>query len=761
MHTLFAPLFADLRPQGAGWAATSLARSIRRVTLGMIAVWQIVMVLAAAVSIGWSAWPLMTLNALLAGVAVLALSRFSALPVWPMSIAMAYLGLAAYVSSGDLASVLVFAACWQVNFATCAIGLTLLGRAAVPVAMVVAVSISAGLTVMVPGWGFDLPVTIVVTQTSIILALRFGLPPLFALAHRTDHEEQLSAEAIERAEVAHRTSLQIAEEARVLHDTAINTLGAIANGGASIANTEQVQRQCRNDLAVLTELQSARSEPQPSAQLLVEALQGSWTPIRRAGAPDGDIVDAVADMDVRTVAGFAGALREALTNASKHSGAPFIDVFVAVDEASLTIEVRDRGVGFDPSAVRTRGLTRSVQERAEELGFAVHIDSAPGSGTRVVLSLSLAGEAERATEPIDSSDRVERTIRSLLQRGALLWAGGVTVVSVILTASNSANHTLSAAVMIAIMVGATLMAGLAARDRHGQWIIVILVLAPSAIFLCAAVTTGFGSVNAMHWQALAPTAPFVLLISRRVGRGSAVAATVLWIGTALGIMILGLPATVDAYAIVAVAIAVGLGFAVVWDRFQYAVAQLCTDSAASSQRVFWANLEAKAAQAAQRTYLRWIDTGLEPTIQLMRELVDGRRDAQVRATRVACGHEERYLRQVIQVGPELVHLGQSVFPTMRLAHDRGIDLTLRLGDQDAADRASADDIADELTAVIESSTPADRIVASLFPVREGLQLTMVRLPGALSGGSAQMGQSPQSAEDPLTLQYLFPLPRAA
>lgn len=760
MHSFFAPLVADLRPQGRGWAATSLARSMRQVTLGMIAVWQVVMILAAAVSLGWSAWPLMALQAALAMVAILALSRFPAMPVWPMSVAMAYLGLAAYVCSGDLASVLVFAACWQVNFAICAIGLTLLRPAAVPVAMIVAVSISCGLRIMVPAWGLDLPITIVVTQASIILALRYGLPPLFALAHRTDREEQLSAEALERAEVAQRTSLQVAEEARVLHDTAINTLGAIANGGAGIASAERVQRQCRNDLVVLSDLQSARSEPQSPAQILVEALQESWVPIRRTGASDDDIVEAVADTDVRSVAGFAGALSEALTNAAKHSGAPVIEVLVEIDQTSLVIEVRDNGVGFDADTVRTRGLAHSVQERAAEHGFTVQIDSALGSGTRVTLSLPLSRDLPHAEGPADTSARVEHTIRSLLQRGALLWAGGVTVVSVILTVTNSANHTLSAAVMIAIMVGVTAGAGLAATDRRSGWIIAILMIAPSAIYFCAAVTTGFGSVNAMHWQALAPTAPFVLLISRRAGRGRVVVATVLWIATAIGIMLLGLPATVDAYAIVAIAVAVGLGFAVVWDRFQYAVAQLCTDLAASSQRVFWADLEVDAAQAAQRTYLRWIDTGLDPAIRLMRELVDGTRDAQGGATRVACGHEERYLRQVIQVGPELMHLGQSVFPAMRLAHDRGIDLTLRLGDHDAADRAAADDIASEISAVIDASTPADRIVVSLFPVHEGLQLTLVRVTGAHIEDATELGQASPAA-DPLMTQVMYPLTLAA
>lgn len=761
MHTLLSPLSADLRPGAVGWAATSLASSIRRVTLGMIAVWQVVMIFAAAVSLGWLAWPLMVLHAVLAVVAILALSRFPAVPVWPMAIAMAYLGLVAYVSSGDLASVVVFAACWQINFATCAFGLTLLRPAVIPVAMVVTITISGGVFFLLPAWGLDLPVTIIVTQASIILALRYGLPPLFALAQRTDHEERLSADAIERAEVAHRTSLRIAEEARVLHDTAINTLGAIANGGAGLANMEQVQRQCRNDLVVLTDLQRARSETQPSTRVLVEALQGSWLPVRREGAKDDDILEAVSGVDAPTVAGFAGALNEALTNAAKHSGASSVDVRAAIDGTQLTIEVRDSGVGFDVGTVRTRGLVHSIQERADVHGFAVHIESALGNGTRVVLSLPLDDDAERATEPADSSARVEQTIRSLLQRGALLWSAGVTAVSVILTATNSANHTISAVVMIAIMVGVTVWAGVTGSNRRGGGIMAMLVIAPSAIFLCAAMTTAFGSVDALHWQALAPTAPFVLLISRRTGRRIVVLAALLWLIVAIVIMMLGLPVSGDARAIVAVAVAIGLGFAVVWDRFQDAVAQLCTDSAASSQRVFWADLEVRAAHAAQRTYLRWIDTGLEPTIGLMRELVNGTRNARATATRIDCGHEERYLRQVIQVGPELMHLGQNMFPMMRLAHDRGIDLTLRLGDQDATDQAAAEEIVIKIAAVIDSSTPADRIVASLFPVHDGLQLTLVRLPGSHSEVSAGSGETPSSVSGPLTSQFLFPLTLAA
>lgn len=745
---------ADLRPRASGWASNSLVTSLRKVTLGLIAAWQIVMIVAASVSLGWSAWPLMFLHAILAILATLAVTRFQRIPVWPMPLAMALLGLLGYVASGDLTSVLVFAACWQINFASCAFGLILLSPIVIPTVLAVAVSISATLSVALPDWGLDLPVTIVITQLSIVLALRYGLPALFALARHTEEEERLSAAAVERAEIAHRTGLQIAEEARVLHDTAVNTLGAIANGGGAIADPERVRRQCANDLIVLEQLQREQAEPPPGGGALLAALGASWIPVCRRGASDEQIATAVSQEDPKGVAGYAGAVRETIQNAAKHAGVEIIEVSVTLQPGNLTIEVRDRGVGFDLAAARQRGLRHSVRERADEHGFSATISSTPGQGTRAVLTLPLGADVARAASAEESSVSVEETIRKLRQRAALLWAAGVTAVSVVLSATNPANYTLSTVIMIAMMVGVCVWARFASGDDRGGWMIAALTLAPSLIFLAAATTTDFGSSQALHWQALAPTAAFVLLLSRgRLRRGIWWAAT-LWVLTAVAIMFLGLPATVDAQAIVAVAAAVGLGFAVVWSGFQSAVARLSFDAAAAERRIFWANLETSAAQAAQRTYLHWISTGLETTMQLMRDIVERRRNAQRVETREACASEELYLRQVIQVGPELVHLGRGVFPAMRRAHDRGIELTLRLGDQDAMDRATADAIAHKITAVIEDASARDRVTGSLFPVRSGLQLTLIRIPGSPDPGSAPLEAK---AAAPITAQFLFPV----
>jgi signal transduction histidine kinase len=79
-------------------------------------------------------------------------------------------------------------------------------------------------------------------------------------------------------------------------------------------------------------------------------------------------------------------LREALTNAAKHSDAGRIDVEVSYpDERSVRVAVTDDGVGFDPDQPRTGryGLV-GMSERADRIGAALTIASEPGAGTEIV-----------------------------------------------------------------------------------------------------------------------------------------------------------------------------------------------------------------------------------------------------------------------------------------------------------------------------------------------------------------------------------------
>ena len=87
-------------------------------------------------------------------------------------------------------------------------------------------------------------------------------------------------------------------------------------------------------------------------------------------------------------------MREALTNAVRHSGCEHLSMRLEVRERELAGRVEDDGSGFDREAVGKAsplggvGL-RSMRERAEMLGGSLRVDSAPGAGTKVELRVPI------------------------------------------------------------------------------------------------------------------------------------------------------------------------------------------------------------------------------------------------------------------------------------------------------------------------------------------------------------------------------------
>ena len=90
-------------------------------------------------------------------------------------------------------------------------------------------------------------------------------------------------------------------------------------------------------------------------------------------------------------------LQEALANGYRHSGAARQRVAIARQGTPITLTVSDDGKGFDPAAVLAReadvgvegghfGL-RGIQDRVEMLGGTLRIDSAPGRGSSLTVTL--------------------------------------------------------------------------------------------------------------------------------------------------------------------------------------------------------------------------------------------------------------------------------------------------------------------------------------------------------------------------------------
>jgi signal transduction histidine kinase len=81
--------------------------------------------------------------------------------------------------------------------------------------------------------------------------------------------------------------------------------------------------------------------------------------------------------------------QEAVTNAVRHGRPTRIDINAAYDDSQVALTIADDGCGFDAEAVPNPvadsehfGLL-TMRERAERVGGALRIESAPGSGTTV------------------------------------------------------------------------------------------------------------------------------------------------------------------------------------------------------------------------------------------------------------------------------------------------------------------------------------------------------------------------------------------
>ena len=85
-------------------------------------------------------------------------------------------------------------------------------------------------------------------------------------------------------------------------------------------------------------------------------------------------------------------IREALTNVRKHAGADSVHLTLqSLEDGTIKATIQDNGRGFDLDSKQQSGGggfgLRFMRERAERVGGSLRIESQPGQGTRVVVSL--------------------------------------------------------------------------------------------------------------------------------------------------------------------------------------------------------------------------------------------------------------------------------------------------------------------------------------------------------------------------------------
>lgn len=165
-----------------------------------------------------------------------------------------------------------------------------------------------------------------------------------------------------------------------------------AGGAISLGEVREGLAHLSSDVHAL----SYQLHPSILADLgLVAALETEAERVARIdGLPVSLVAEGVPETVPRPVAlCLYRVTQEALRNLVRHAGATRGRVTLAAESDSIRLTVEDDGHGFDPDAARKRpslGLA-SMRQRVAAVGGTVHIDAAPGRGTRVEVVLPLGG----------------------------------------------------------------------------------------------------------------------------------------------------------------------------------------------------------------------------------------------------------------------------------------------------------------------------------------------------------------------------------
>jgi signal transduction histidine kinase len=194
---------------------------------------------------------------------------------------------------------------------------------------------------------------------------------------------------------------------RNLHDGAQQHLVALAvklglarqiveeDPEAVLALLEQLREDVRVTIAELRELAHGIYPPLLRDRGLGEALRTAGLRCPLACAVTVDLPGRYPE-EVETAAYFCCV--EAIQNAGKHAGAgATVTVTVGRDASSLWFEVRDDGLGFDPTRVGGHGFV-NMQDRLGAIGGRLSVESTPGQGTTVRGSIP-AQPREAAVSP--------------------------------------------------------------------------------------------------------------------------------------------------------------------------------------------------------------------------------------------------------------------------------------------------------------------------------------------------------------------------
>jgi len=213
-------------------------------------------------------------------------------------------------------------------------------------------------------------------------------------------EAALRQREMEKAITAERNRL-----ARDLHDSVTQALysqtlyaeatSRLLGAGNVQTATEHVGELRQTAQQALQEMRLLIFELRPSVleeDGIVAALQMRLEAVEeRSGFATEFKIEGMIELPTNIEEGLYWISQEALNNIVKHAQASKVTVILKQEQHTIVLDIRDNGCGFDPANQSNLGGLglRGIQERADQLGGQLTVESHPGKGTRVRVEVSL------------------------------------------------------------------------------------------------------------------------------------------------------------------------------------------------------------------------------------------------------------------------------------------------------------------------------------------------------------------------------------
>ena len=282
-------------------------------------------------------------------------------------------------------------------------------RAAVSVALILCVAdFALSVAFHRPGPFYRLFFVLSAARVATVTLVAMGVAWLV----RTQREQKAALAAANRQLAAHAASaeqLAISRErnrmARELHDTLAHSLSAVT---VQLEATQALWPVDARSARAMLEgaLEHARAGLSDARRAL-KALRASPLDEEGLSVAIGNLARSAAaranlDLDLQDLTHRTGlrsdqehflyrVAQEAVANVVRHARATRLRVALEREREALALIVHDNGVGFDPDSVDTTshfGL-KGMQERADAIGGRLVVDSGPGRGTSVRVTLTV------------------------------------------------------------------------------------------------------------------------------------------------------------------------------------------------------------------------------------------------------------------------------------------------------------------------------------------------------------------------------------